>query len=166
MRRTLFFFLLFVIGSAGCNSKEKVSDPEDIGQQAMSILERMNDLTRPEFAEHFISWNDLNTLLPEKVQNDEEAKRAMFFPTKQEMKTRYNFMHRRLKALGKRFGINWDKISFVAFRHKTEKLGDLTFCYGQLTFKYRSTNFSIETTSMYDGSHYFLSGLSGLREES
>jgi len=162
---TLFFFLLTAVTLGGCKSKEKVSEPKDIGPQVMDILEEMNDLTRPEFPERFITYNALQEIANnKKLVTDEEQRRSLRSATKKDMKTRYNIMHRRLKLSGKQYGINWEKIKFCSFTHKIEKRGGAKFCYGKLTFKFRSSKFSVQTSSIFDGSHYALTSISELRE--
>lgn len=163
MKRTLFFFLLTAVTLAGCKSKEKVSEPKDIGPQVMDILEDMNDLTRAEFAERFITWSTLQDIANDKkLVTDEEQRRSLRRTTKKEMKVRYNFMHMRLKSRAKRYGINWDKIKFVSFDHEIEERGGAKFCYGELTFKYRSKKFHVRTSSVYDGSDYVLASITDL----
>mmetsp|Transcript_24876 Transcript_24876/g.28757 ORF Transcript_24876/g.28757 Transcript_24876/m.28757 type:complete len:167 (+) Transcript_24876:519-1019(+) len=165
MKRTLFFFLLAALILVGCKSKEKVSERKDIGPQVMDILEEMKDITRPEFAERFISWNTLQEIAGDKkLVTDEEQRRSMRRATKKEMKVRYNFMHMRLKSKGKRYGINWGDIKFVDFTHEIEKRGGAKFCYGLLTFKFRSSKYSVRTSSVYDGSDYVLASVTDLRE--
>lgn len=165
MKRTLFFFLLTAAVLVSCKSKEKVATPDDIGLQVMGILEDMNNLSRAEFRDFFVSASTLHEIADDKkLVIDEEQRRSLSNTTRKEMKVRYNFMYRRLKSAGKRRGINWERIKFHSFSHKTEKLGGVKFCYGVLEFKYNGRHFSLETTSVYDGSDYLLVGIHNLRK--
>lgn len=164
MKRSLYFFLLIIIGLAGCKSKEQVSTPEEIGLQVMEVLEKMTDITRPEFRQYFASANDLHSISKnKKLVKDEEQRRRLKKTTKRVLKVRYHFMHRRLKVLGKRHGINWNRVEFDSFTHKIEEFDGTKFCYGILKFKYKDRIFSVETTSIYDGTHYLLLGIQGLK---
>lgn len=165
MKQTLFFFLLTAAVLSGCSSKDKVSNPKDIGPQVMAILEEMNDVTHPEFAEYFISWNSLQEIAKnKKLVPDEGQRLSMRRTSKKELKMRYIFLHQRLKLAGKRLGINWKKIKFVSFNHKAEERGGAKFYVGEVKFKFRSTTFRVETVSIYDGSHYLLTNIGELRE--
>ncbi|XOV68743.1 MAG: hypothetical protein ACFHU9_06090 [Fluviicola sp.] len=165
MKRTLVFFLLPSCFLVACNSEEQVSTPEDIGPQVMKILEELNDITEREFQENFITSKQLQKIANNEQRiNDEGQRRSMTSVTKEQMEVRYNFMFQRLKDAGKGFGINWENIKFVSFKHKKEIYRGAEFCSGELKFKHQSRSFTVETYSFYDGSRYILTSLEKLKE--
>ncbi|PWL27697.1 MAG: hypothetical protein DCO96_10350 [Fluviicola sp. XM-24bin1] len=165
MKRTLFCFLALVILVVACDAKGEVSEPEDIGPQVMQILEGLNDISEPEFSEHFITHKQLHEIADNKqLVKDDEQRRSMKSVTKTQVKVRYAFMFQRLQSAGKRYGIDWKDIKFVAFKHKEEEIKGVKFCYGELKFKHRSNSYVIETSSIFDGSSYKLTSIEGLKE--
>ena len=166
MKHTLFFFLFAAFTFVGCKSKEKVSEPEDIGRQALGVLEQMNDLSPAEFNEYFISHKELTRIVEKrKVRSDEEAGLAATLPAKKQLKIHHSMMRRRLKFAGRRYGINWSKIKYVGFSYEREGPGEVKFYTGTLRFNYRGHGFTAYTSSIYDGSHYYLTNISGVHKD-
>jgi hypothetical protein len=153
-----------VLTSCG-GEKNKAPTPEEIGAQVLVLLEDMSEITRPEFTEYFISAKEIKGISKNKeLVKDEDQRRILSTTTKESMKVRYTFMYKRLKQTGMNLGINWSKIFLKSFDYELEERRGSKFYNGVLVFAYKKRNFSIETSSIFDGNDYILVSVSNLSE--
>ena len=165
MRLLLFMLLILGLGFNSCSSKHEARTPKEIGPQSMELLNKMGEITKPEFSEFFISYQEMRDIADNESLNVDEKQKTIIKMTKKEsLKVHYDIMFRRLKRTGGRIGVNWQKAKFVSFDFDIKDQGGLKFCHGHLEFKCMSRNYSVETTSVYDGDNYLLTSLDRLRD--
>jgi len=159
------FFLFAILFLVGCESKEKVVTPEEVGPQVMKILVEMDNISRAEFRSHFISARSIRNIAKnKKLVMDKERRYAMSQVSRRDVKRRYNHMRRRLRSKGKRKGIHWSQIKRVSFRHEIEEFGGAKYSRGVLVFTSNGRKFSVQTAAIYNGSGYSLIGIHNLAE--
>lgn len=164
MKLVLFSLTAFLLTSCG-GEKNKAASPEKIGAQVIVLLEDMSEITQPEFSKYFISAKELKDLSEDKeLVKDKQQRRILSTTTQEAMKVRYTFMYKRLKQTGIGLGINWSKVSLKRFKYNLEERRGSKFYNGILFFTNNKRNFSIETTSIYDGNDYILLSVSDLKE--
>lgn len=154
---------IFVLSS--CSSKDRVSKPDEIGEQVVNLLDEMDDLTMSEFSDYFMSAGDMRKMGENKdLKLDPEVRKALKNTTKNQVKLRHTFMFNRLKRKGRRLGIGWADIKLSDFNYETENPDDSYVLRGALVFRDGKRKFKVRTTSVFDGKNYYLVGLEGLME--
>ena len=105
MKRTILLSIVVLssILMTSCGAKDRVSNPEDIGEQVIDLLEEMDDLTLAEFEAYFITVEDLHELANnEDLVSVERQQKALLKTSEEYLKQRYKFMYDRLKKSGKK----------------------------------------------------------------
>lgn len=148
-----------------CGADDRASTPKEIGPHVMVVLKDMAEITRPEFSKYFISAKELKEISKNKeVIKSVERRRIIGSTTEEAMKVRYTFMYKRLKSSGRSLGVKWAKIEFKKFEFSTREGDEDYFCDGVLFFTSNSRTFSLQTTSIHDGSEYILVSVDSLEE--
>ncbi|XOV68744.1 MAG: hypothetical protein ACFHU9_06095 [Fluviicola sp.] len=165
MKKTIGLFALAFIVLTACGPSSRVSDPEDVGDQVMNILEDLDDMSKEDFKENFLSFEEMQELAEDKeVITDADMRKRI----KKRKESDYNEdMDKRFSRIienGSELGIKWSEIEFVDFEYEVEKRGGMKGCGGKVIFKSGGKKFQVNSTSIFDGSGYCLMTLSGPRK--
>ena len=81
MRLLLFMLLILGLGFNSCSSKHEARTPKEIGPQSMELLNKMGEITKPEFSEFFISYQEMRDIADNESLNvDEKQKKGAMSP--------------------------------------------------------------------------------------
>ena len=166
MKKIYALFLLPGLFLASCGSGTSVSDPEDIGPQVMEILEDLDDMSKEEFKEYFMSLEDIRELgEDEDLIKDEDGRNFLTKIEKDEYTEDLERGFTRVIENGSEQGIKWSEIEFDDFSYKIETRNGIKGCDGELTFKHGGDSYQVRTTSIWDGSGYNLLSIKGPRKK-
>ena len=153
-----FAVLSVVFLFASCGGELKTVDkPEDIGPQVFAVLEDMDEMTKAQFRQHFLTIEDIHAMAKNKsLGMSEEMSDFFLAQDKKEYDEDLDEGFKKIGKKGKKLGIEWTQIEYVKFTSKIRIKGEIKQCDGEMTFKYRKIPFVIETQSLYDGTGWSL----------
>jgi hypothetical protein len=153
-----FAVLSVVFLFASCGGEIKTVDkPADIGPQVFAVLEDMDEMTKDQFRQHFLTIEDIHAMAKDENLGMSKEMSAFFLAqNKKEYDEDLNEDFKKIDKKGKKLGIEWTQIEYVKFTSKIRIKGEIKQCDGEMTFKYRKTHFVVDTRSLYDESGWSL----------
>ena len=160
MKNLLYIFLLCAFISCKEESKSFVN-PDDVGKKVFSVLKGLNYMSLEDFKKSYVTYEEINELA-----NDSDAPIGGYNRGNLKSITQKTFDeimskdYNEIKSEALRFGIQWDKISFIAFKHRIQddidnKNGKVLI--GETYFKnYNGETYFILSASLFDGNGYRL----------
>lgn len=162
MKITICLLLISGVFLVACGSDVRVSDPEDIGEQVMDILEDMDDMSKEDFREEFMTVEDIRELgQDEDLIKDEKGRNRLTKITKSDRDKDLDKSFTKIVERGTEYGIKWSDIEFEDFAYEVETKRGVKMCEGKLTFKHNNASYELKSISIYDGSGYCLVQLRG-----
>lgn len=166
MKIYIGFIALLVLFITSCGSDSSVSDPEDIGPQVMDLLEELDDMSKGDYSEYFMTLEEVRELGEnEDVIKDEAGRNRLTKMTKDDRNKELDRSFSRLIETGSEYGIKWSEVEFVDFAYEVETQRGIKSCRGELTFKHGSKKYEVRTISIFDGSNYCLVEVGRPREK-
>lgn len=154
-RFLLVLSLAFVFISCNSGGCKKVRNPEDIGDQVVYILSKIDKMDYDDFQSCFASVEDVVSVAPKefaKEDNLEEKRRDDLTDDLED-----------LKDFGQDEGIEWSTVKLVDFEFRTdsrERDGEsLEFVEGKTVFEVSGQLFQIESASVKINGSYVLGQL-------
>lgn len=165
MKKTIGLFALAFIVLTACGPSSRVSEPEDVSDQVMDILEDLDDMSKEDFKEHFLTLDEMKDLAEdEEVITESELRKAIKKRKESDYNEDIEKGFSRIIERGSELGIKWSEIEFVDFEYEVEKRGGMKACGGNVIFKSGGKKFSVRSMSVYDGSGYCLMQISSPRK--
>lgn len=148
--------LVFLFASCG-GALKTVDNPEDIGHQVFAVLEDMDEMTKPQFRQHFLTIEDIHAMAKNKsLGMSKEMSDFFLAQDKEEYDKDLNDNFKKINKKGAKYGIDWMQIEYVSFTSEIRIKGKIKQCDGELKFKYRKAPYAVETRSLYDGTGWSL----------
>lgn len=149
-----------------CGSGTSVSDPEEIGEQVMDIVNDFDDMSKEDFRDRFMSMDEIRELgKNETVVKDENGRNRL---TKMNESDRTRDLDRgydQIKENVARYDIDMAGAEYDDFAYEVKTKRGIKTVRGELYFKSDGKRYRMRTTSIYDGSGYNLVQLDGPRLE-
>ena len=165
MKKTIGLFALAFIVLTACGPSSRVSEPEDVADQVMDILEDLDDMSKEDFKEHFLSLEEFKEMAEDKeIITDADLRKAIKKRKESEYNEGIEKGFSRIIEKGSELKIKWDEIEFVDFEYEVEKRGGMKGCGGRVIFKSGGKKYSVRSMSIYDGSGYCLMQISSPRK--
>ncbi|MCR9173435.1 MAG: hypothetical protein NXI10_13120 [bacterium] len=162
MKKIIGLFALSFLVLTACGPSSRVSDPEDIADQVMDIIEDMDDMSKEDFRDEFMTFDEFQDLAEdEEVVTEKEARKRIKEMKESDRNEDLDKDFARIVERGSKHKIKWDEIEFVDFEYEVEKDRGMKACGGKVIFKSGSKKYSMSTVSIYDGSGYCLVSLRG-----
>jgi hypothetical protein len=148
--------LVFLFASCGGELKT-VDKPEDIGPQVFAILEDLDEMTKPQYRQHFLTIEDIHAMAKnESLGMSKEMSDFFLAQDKEEYDKDLNDDFKKINKKGSKHGIDWTQIEYINFTSEIRTKGKVKQCDGEMKFKYRKNPYVIETRSLYDGKGWSL----------
>lgn len=162
MKKTIGLLVLSVLVLTACGPSSRVSDPEDVADQVMDILEDMGDMSKEDFREEFLTFDELQDLAEDEEAITKSLARKRLKERKEsDFNEDLDKSFSRLIERGAEYDIEWDDIEFVDFEYKVDKNDGIKACGGRVIFKSGNKKYTASSVSIWDGSGYCLLSLSG-----
>lgn len=162
MKKSLGLFVLVLLALTACSPSSRVAEPGDVGDQVMTIIEDMDDMSKEDFRSVFMTYDEMQDLANNKdAIKENKARKLLKMIDKSQWNDDIDTSFEWIKKNGSRFKIKWSEIQFVDFEYQMdEKLG-LKTCSGKVTFKSRGKKYEMNSKSIFDGKGYCLVSLRG-----
>lgn len=153
-----FTVLSIVFLFASCGGKLKTVDKiEDIGLQVFAVLEDMDEMTKAQFRQHFLTIEDIHAMAKnESLGMSKEMSDFFLAQDKEEFDKDLNDSFKKIDKKGEKLGIEWTQIEYEKFTSKIRNKGQVKQCEGEMTFNYRKRLYVVETRSLYEGTGWSL----------
>ena len=162
MKKTIGLFALAFIVLTACGPSSRVSEPEDVSDQVMDILEDLDDMSKEDFRDAFMTYDEMQDLAEDTdVITDKDARKRLKKMKESELKKDMDKGFARILEKGSELKIKWADIEFVDFEYEVEKRRGMKACGGKVTFKSGKKKYNMRSVSIYDGSGYCLVSLGG-----
>lgn len=162
MKKTIGLFALAFIVLTACGPSSRVSEPEDVSDQVMDILEDLDDMSKEDFRDAFMTYDEMQYLAEDTdVITDKDARKRLKKMKESELKKDMDKGFARILEKGSELKIKWADIEFVDFEYEVEKRRGMKACGGMVTFKSGKKKYNMRSVSIYDGSGYCLVSLGG-----
>jgi hypothetical protein len=165
MKKSIGLFAIMFLVLTACGPSSRVSEPEDISDQVMDIITELDDMSKEDFKEEFMSFDEVQDLADdEDLIKDSKVRKQMKKMKESEVNEDYERSFARIIEEGSENKIEWSEAEFVDFEYEVSSNGGMKSCRGKVIFKVGSKKYSMRSNSIYDGSGYCLVRLSGPNE--
>lgn len=150
MKKTLLLIcsIIFISMIVSCE-KSKFKEPDQIGKYAFDILKSMQDITKEDYINHFVSVEDLREYVKRNEDKiEDKIKNKMTSLTKEEVASEIGEDFNRLKKKAIESGIIWKDIEYQDYTYKLEKEGSLEGTIGDLYFKYNAETYRVKISTI------------------
>lgn len=168
MKKAHYIFTLLIVSVLfiSCENSTVIKKPEDVGKHAMTILKKMDELSKDEYIKAIFTLEDVKAFGKENADKITEGGLKQIEDLTPE---RYNAgmerTYNRLKEATETYGIVWKDITYEDYTFEEREQDNIKGTRGSLTFKHDDASYNIGTSALIqkDGT-YKLIGLSGLRK--
>jgi hypothetical protein len=165
MKIDILFAMLIVFAFTDYSS-HNIKDPEQIGNRVFNILKNINNSSKEDYINNFISIEEIGELLKnaENIKGTDTSN-LMNSITKENIIRSLEKDYNRIKDKGSKLGISWNEIQYYHYFFKVEENDVIKSCKGKLVFIINDRYFEIKITSIFIGTEYRLVTIKGLREQ-
>ena len=159
MKKIIFICIILILNSC---SKTIIKEPNEIGMQVFSVLQKISVTSKNDYVNNFINIDEIRELgKNEKVITDEHFRNQFTQVLKADWENLILEDYNQIKKNGIDYGINWKEIEYLDYIYEIRMKDGGKMCYGELYFKYKSDTYKIYTRSLFDGIGFKLIKIDG-----
>lgn len=156
MKNLKLGILLLLFISCGKERKSLIQ-PTEVGNKVFNLLKSMNKISSKEYEKLVITYEDIKDLandsdapLGDYLRNDLKS----ITPESHDKISSTDYQN--IKSQGIKYGIDWDKIKFVSFKHDIQTIEKGKILLGETYFNYDEKIYFVKSAAFFDGKGYVL----------
>lgn len=140
MKKTVYiaFTLIISVVYNACTSSTSVD--ESIGRKTFELLQKLDTISSADFSTHFLSLEELRTFIKDTTVQD-TFRNAIALISEEKHQERIQQAYEMLKESGKKFTIDWNKITFEDYVYQIRSDSGVEFHDGFVIFTHDSTKY-------------------------
>jgi len=159
---TLITTTLFI----SCQNSKGVSKPDDIGKHALTILKKLDNMTKEEYMSSLFTVEEIKAFGERNAETlTPKAKEGIDKIEKERHEERVKKDYDRLKESAKKNNISWSAIEYDNYEFEERDQDGIKFVRGNLSFKHNDEIYGIGMTSVLVDGTYMLIRTSRLRKK-
>ncbi|EDP96163.1 hypothetical protein U8527_14730 [Kordia algicida OT-1] len=162
----IFTLLIVSVLFISCENSTTIKKPEDVGKHAMTILKKMDKLSKEEYIKALFTLEDVKAFGKENADKiSERGLKEIEDLTPEKYNANMERTFNKLKESADKYGIVWKDITYEDYTFEEREQDNIKGTRGTLSFKHDDKPYTIRLSAliMKDKS-YKLIGMSGFRE--
>lgn len=141
-------------------------EPQDLGKDAFKKLKMIRQFNRANFHKHFLTLDELHQMAKlEDLITNKQTRQKMMDVNHEKWLKEIEECCLKIRKDGAQQGIEWRKIKYLDFFCEMEEDDGVTFCKGQLFFKFHGMPFSVRTVYIKTEDGFRLADINHLNYE-
>jgi hypothetical protein len=163
----LIILAVFIFASCGKETKERKSIPQsEVGKAVFSLMKDMDTISSKEFTKRVMTYEEMQSLVNDKSFPLGDYMRNEMKITPDFHKTVSEAEYTDIKNSGVKYTIDWNKITFVSFKHDFQEIDEGRILLGETYFKNTDGKiYFVKSAAFFDGKGYIIAKIAEIEPE-
>lgn len=145
-----FVLIILIVTFISCDKNNKITNPNEIGQQVFNVLQNLQSTTKEDFQEYFLEIDQIRGLArDDRFELTENFKNELTSVSKEDYQNIISEKYNTLKESAIFNEITLKDINYLDFIYKTKISDGLTIIEGTLYFKYKNKTYFTESEHVH-----------------